>query len=198
MSDLILPDYDDFDFLLQTHKLPCSASELHGILSGAICAGMSEHSRDWIMIIRDFCLDGALLPDEVVTHLTEIYKITFAQLADGQLAYQPYLPEDDCALAERAEALVEWLTAFIATTGVQQINLQTADEEVRNAFEDFVSISQMDTDLDDDDESFESFEEIVEYVRMAAISCFCEFAAKPQDETKTTAEEAASNKKLFH
>ncbi|NTS77177.1 UPF0149 family protein [Catenovulum sp. SM1970] len=200
MSDLTLPDYDDFDFLLSTQKLPCSASELHGILCGAICGGMAKQSREWLMIIRDFCLDGAVVPDDIVTGLIEIYDLTFAQLQDGELSFQLYLPEDDCAMAERAEAITEWLSGFLGALGVQQVNMQAADEEVRDSFNDLVAISQMDTDLDDDDETFASFEEITEYVRMATIMTFSEFGQKPENQAENVKADGVdgSNKHLFH
>ncbi|AWB68389.1 hypothetical protein C2869_19135 [Saccharobesus litoralis] len=182
MSDVTLPDYDDFDFLLQNNKLPCSASEVHGILCGSICGGMSEASREWLSIVRDFCLDGESVPEDVVSAMINLYKATFEQLKDGQLAFQIYLPEDDVSLTERAETLIEWLNGFLSSIGVQSVNLQAADEEIREAFQDLVAISKMDTELEETEENFQSFEEIVEYIRITAILCFGEFGdALPED-----------------
>ncbi|WP_111976604.1 UPF0149 family protein [Algibacillus agarilyticus] len=182
MSDASLPNYDDFDFLLQTHKLTCSASEVHGILCGVICGGMSEHSREWLSVIRDFCLDGALLPDEVAAAMTDLYKTSFSQFKDGQISFQLFLPEDDVALSERAETLIEWLNGFLSAVGIQKIKLQDADSEIREAFQDLVSISSMDTQLEENEENFQSFEEIVEYIRITSVLCFGEFGnALPED-----------------
>lgn len=182
MSETKLPNYDDFDFLLQKNKVPASASEVHGILTGCITGGMNEASREWVDVIAEFCMDGEPLADEVVSHMLRLYKDTFKQLKEGQLAFEIFLPEDDVELCERADALIEWINGFLSAIGMQKINFQGADEEVREAFQDLIAISKMDTDLDESEENFQAFEEIVEYIRVTGILCFGEFGDIPDDE----------------
>jgi uncharacterized protein YgfB (UPF0149 family) len=176
MTDNKLPNYDDFDYLLQQNKLASSASEVHGILCGCICGGMNEISREWLSIFSDFCMDGEEIPNELLNQLILLFKLSFNQFKEGQLAYEIFLPEDDIPLEERAGALVEWINGFISAIGLQKISLQSADEEIKEAFQDLISISKMETDLDDSEENLQAFEEIVEYIRVSSILCFTEFA----------------------
>lgn len=194
MKDLSLPDYDEFDYMLTERKLPVSASELHGILVGCACGGLAEASRDWLFLIRDFCLDGEEIPDDMYNALIQLYRTAFGQLKDGEMSFRMFLPEDDVELPERAGALTEWTQGFLSAIGMQKINLNDADDEVIDAFQDMVEISKMDTDLEDEDEATQlQFEEISEFVRMSTLLCFDAFGDHADG-----SDQASSEKPTIH
>lgn len=176
MADSTLPDYEQFDFFLHQNELPCSAAEIHGIICGCLCGGMQYKQGEWLKLISEFALQNAEIPDEALTKFRELYQISYQQLIDTNFGFQIFLPtEDDLPLAEMAQILLEWLSAFIASFGaVVGEQFADADDEVREAYQDLIQISQMDTEMDESEGNQLAFEEVAEYIRMTTVLCFGE------------------------
>ncbi|WP_016954121.1 UPF0149 family protein [Catenovulum agarivorans] len=180
MAEPILPDYDSFDFFLHQNELPCTAAEIHGIICGCLAGGMPFQSGQWRKFVSEFALQEAELTDEVASKMQEIYKATYEQLLDPDFVFDVYIPRtEDIPLAEQAQMLIEWLAAFIssfgATVGERFANV---DKEVREAYQDLIAISQMDTEMEESEENLIAFEEVAEYIRMTTIMCFSELGDK--------------------
>ncbi len=176
MTEISLPDYDQFDFFLHNNELNGTAAEIHGVIAGCLCAGMPYKQPDWLELVSEFVLQGADIPAVAEDKFKTLYETTYQQLLDTDYSFQIFLPqEDDIPLNESAQMLIEWLGAFVAAFGsaigekFTQLNT-----EVREAYQDILDISQMDTDMEDSEENQIAFEEVAEYVRMTAILCFTE------------------------
>lgn len=176
MTEQKLPNYDDFELFLHKNELPCTAAEIHAIISGCLCAGMPYKQADWRKFVSEFAMQNTEIADDVLVQFTELYKVIYQQLSDSDYSFELYIPtEDDIPLTEKAEVLVEWLAAFVAAFGaVVGEKFNQVDAQVKEAYQDLIEISQMDSEMDDSEENQISFEEITEYVRMTAITCFGE------------------------
>ena len=56
--------------------------------------------------------------------LGQLYLATRNQLSDDGLEFTPFLPEDSAALAERAQALVEWCEGLLYGLGMAGVGEQ--------------------------------------------------------------------------
>lgn len=180
MADTNLPDYDQFEFFLHQNDLTSTAAEIHGVIAGCLCAGMKYKHAEWLDLVSEFVLQGADIPDNADTKFKALYETTYQQLMDDAFAFQLFLPnEDDVPLAERAQVLIEWISAFISTFGSAiGDKFITLDPQVKEAYQDMLEISQMDTEMEDNDSNLIAFEEVAEYVRMTCILCFGELGDK--------------------
>ncbi|MER2493923.1 UPF0149 family protein [Catenovulum sediminis] len=184
MADSQLPDYDSFDFFLHQNELPCSAAEIHGIICGCLCAGMPYQHAQWRKFISEFALQDAEVDDTVAEKFRQMYQTTYHQLLDPNFSFQVYIPEnDDIPLNERAQILLEWLSAFISSFGaVVGEQFSEVDDEVREAYQDLIAISQMDTEMEETEENLIAYEEVAEYIRMTTIMCFGELGDRSGQE----------------
>ncbi|WP_040459190.1 UPF0149 family protein [Gayadomonas joobiniege] len=176
MADAQLPDYDTFDFFLHQNDLTCTAAEIHGVICGCLCAGMPYQQAKWRKFISEFVLQDAEVDDRVAEKFREIYQVTYQQLMEPDFSFQIYLPtSEDVPLNEKAQILLEWLAAFISAFGaVVGEQFSAVDKEVREAYQDLISISQMDTEMEETEENLIAFEEVSEYIRMTTLMCFAE------------------------
>ena len=59
----VLPEYETIQVSLEALQIPISAAELHGALSGCICAGADLTPRNWLAFaLTDAEMDGRVEP----------------------------------------------------------------------------------------------------------------------------------------
>lgn len=171
-----LPNYDEFELFLHKNELPCTAAEIHGVITGCLCAGMPYKQADWKNFVSEFTMQNDDMSNDVFIKFNQLYQIIYGQLADSDYSFEIFIPtDDDIPLSEKAEVLLEWLGAFIAAFGaVVGDKFVEVEDAVKEAYQDLIEISQMDTEMDDSEENQVSFEEISEYIRVTTIMCFGE------------------------
>src|SRR5690606_27961248 len=86
------------------------ASELHGSLSGFICAGGKSTASDWLERL-EIAAPGDAAADHPL--LRALHAATAAQFEPGNARAEPLLPATNAPLEQRAEALVEWCRGFL-------------------------------------------------------------------------------------
>lgn len=164
-------DFDQLNHLLHRHGALQGAAELHGFLCGQLAAGRRLSRGEWLRAAGEQA-DLGQHPDEVsgdVLYL--VYSQTLKNLGSGELDFQPLLPADDAALADRVDALGQWCQGFLAGFGLA--GGDQGDTELNDTLRDFSAIAQVGMDDDEDaDSNEESFFSICEYVRLAAVDIF--------------------------
>ena len=105
---------------LKTLRLGMGASDLHGSLTGYLCAGGSAGVEEWpaaLEIEPDPIQSGSArtLHDET---LRQLYRDCRAQLDDPDLGFEPLLPASDAPVETRADSLVEWCRGFLGGVGL--------------------------------------------------------------------------------
>lgn len=156
--------YADIQRALSQSNALADAAEAHGTLSGALCAASSYRLDDWL---------GEILPEgrptaEAQHWLRALFDATAQALADSQMSFQPLLPDDDDALAQRTEALGEWCRGFLYGLGTGHVNnLDNLGDDAGEILRDFSAITQVGVDPEDSEETNEqAYAELVEFVRV--------------------------------
>lgn len=166
---LQLPDYALFVESIAVLALQISASQLHGLLCGYLCAGADRQGESYIR---------ALLQNKkneesrhALLSLFSVFSISQQQISTYDLGFNLLLPKDDESLRERAKAFSQWCEGF--TQGLTLAGIDTNhlyEEEAQDALQHLVEFAELDYDaLDMDEEDERALMEVIEYARMAVI-----------------------------
>lgn len=170
-------DYYELEAELGKIQALASPSEAHGILCGQLSGGLKVDGAAWLQ---------QFLPNLGVKRepwedsrqwFVELRNLTLNELRDDQFNFMPILPDDEDPLSTRLSALAEWCSGFLAgfgTTGERK--QQDLPEDCLMALRDLQQISQVDTDVEEEEMGEAAYFEVLEYVRMAALMLFTEFA----------------------
>ncbi len=164
--------YEQLERVLARAGAEADAAGAHGILCGMACAGGRVDCSAWTReVLGDAAEGGNLLGLEAAGQLEIYCREGQAALNDPALDFQLLLPDDAAALADRAEALSEWIEGFLYGFGLGDIkNMTELPEDVRELLSDFTEIGRLEPGNSEDAEEDEvSLAEIVEYVRMGVL-----------------------------
>ena len=172
MSDtspiLQLPSYSGFVDSIASLALPFSASELHGLMCGYLCAGALQEGTSYLRAIMGNTTNKRVRAPALV--LFALYAVSQQQLERFDFEFQLLLPEDEEPLSMRAQAFSEWCTGFgqgIMMAGVREEQLEEDAQEALKHIQEFGRLDYSALDIDDDDER--AFIEVSEYARMAVL-----------------------------
>lgn len=172
--------FDDFADMFVELGAFGTPSELHGLLTGQLAAGVRADAEAWLAMVVAHLDVQAIEDDDDKAELVVLYDMVLEQLTEADFGLQLLLPEDDAKLAGRAESLGAWCTGFLSGFGLGfDRSKQKLSSEITDAMEDLANIAQVSFDAEDEDLTEDSAEisyvELVEYVRLAAIMVFAEF-----------------------
>ena len=171
---LEMPDYDAVQKQLNTVLIPISAAELHGALSGCICARAESTPNNWLAFaLTDADMDGKA---KAGTALNQLFDALSAQLAGDVMdfAFDVYLPDDEQPVTERGPAMVEWCQGFLGGFGVVPMPTQQLSEESEEVLQDLARIAASDLNYEDSETDEEALIEVCEYIRIAALLLYNE------------------------
>jgi len=181
MPQHALFDYDDWTHKLDQNAMMASAAELHGLIAGMLSAGMQADAGMMLPVLHDFLNDGQAVNAELKGQIGLLIAETSSQLKDEELGFALLLPNDDEALPERLEALVEWAQSFLVGFAISQHNLSVCSADVREAIEQLTEVTRIDVYTQDDSsdaENEESYFLVLEHVRVLVMTCFNEVGEK--------------------
>jgi len=170
-------DYAMTQELLVSHQVYRSAAEIHGVITGQLCAEDAGYDVDLSLKILEIHKDSS----EVITSLLKMLADDIRpQLGAEDYAFQPLLPNDDEDIRARLAALADWCDGFNAGFAGAWVREETEmPEQTREVLNDFSRIAQVEQeDEATDKENEANLMEIVEYVRMAAITVFLQNGLK--------------------
>ncbi|GAA0716129.1 UPF0149 family protein [Dokdonella soli] len=96
-------------------RLGVNASDLHGSLTGYLCAGAQTDADGWLDALQLDFDDPGLARNEI---LQRLYRSCLAQFGATPASVDPLLPASSAPLACRADALVEWCRGFLGGFGL--------------------------------------------------------------------------------
>jgi hypothetical protein len=169
-------DFDELADLYQAHGAINPPSELHGLWCGKIsgCARLTD--AQVISIALEHMGVDFLQDKESESLLLEIFQRLEKKLVATDMSFKPLLPDDEFALSDRVEALSQWVRGFLEGIALQVgSQLMGLGDEVREILQDLVEVSQLDSEVDDDDAGESEFIEVLEHVRMSVLSLFYTF-----------------------
>jgi yecA family protein len=178
-------DFDEFANHLLDQGVHASPAQLHGCLTGLLCAGApteAEYGLDAVAQALDIDPHG-----ELANRIMQLFCVTAAALQDDDFTFNPLLPDDDAEIAERTAALASWcegfLTGFAYLIAGEDARGGAVSQEASEVLSDIAAMAQAETgDYEDEDEAENSFAELVEYLRVAVVNVFMERGARRQDE----------------
>lgn len=176
-----LLSFDEYcDFLAPIGALN-SPAELHGMLCGLLSGGARPGTSKWQSVAIEFLdldeLDASLISAEFQQAIVDMYSATLSALDDETMGFNLVLPEEDVEMGQRLQTLSQWCHGFLSGFGSSGLSgEQSFSPESAEALRDFAAIVQIGTDEDDTEQSEADLFEVCEYVRVAVIHLFLEFA----------------------
>lgn len=174
MSIEKLPSYEQVgDLLLKCHIF-IEPAQMHGLLCGLLVCNPNTTAQEWVMQASggDEKLWDTFTPD-IKKELLEIQAATLLSLRDAEYRFEPFLPEDEDVIAERAHAIGIWCKGFVA--GVELFGnylgglLGKAQTQVDEAMGDLQAIADVDHKIDAHEAQEKALTAIIEYVRIAVL-----------------------------
>lgn len=150
---------------LASLSLGVQASELHGSLTGYLCAGGKATATDWLER-----LEIGVPGEAAASHptLRMLHAAALAQFEPASQHAEPLLPAANAPLEQRAEALVEWCRGFLGGYGLAGALASAAPSAVASdVLSDFGTIAGSHFDYDDEAEDARAFADVLEFVREA-------------------------------
>jgi len=175
-------DYSHLAALLTRSGSPLPPAELHGGLCGVICASGRKAASGWLDEFMDDCTGDAATLAELDNQLRTLGTVTFNALSGWTFEFNPLLPDDESAIALRAEALALWCHGFLAGLVVGGVDLagdpSGLSAEINELVRDFAEISRAGAEAEESDDAGDSsLTELIEYVRVGAQCIFEELVA---------------------
>ncbi|WBA09112.1 UPF0149 family protein [Salinivibrio kushneri] len=189
MTDTRLPAYATTADTLSADSLAVTPAEMHGLIAGMLSGGLELEDGSWLTMLYDYTHQGMGWPMESKTLAMQSYHQLKAQLTGSDLDLDIYVPDDEqSGVVARAEALVEWINAFLAGVGLIGTKGRTLSKDVTEALGDLKDVAQLGVDEDGDmQEQAELLEQVVEHVRVCCMVVHAELGARPDnDDTPKT------------
>ena len=167
-----MQNYDELDEILLNMRAEACAAELHGFLSGQLCALGQVND----VFLRDF-LDVQLEDDELVDEYYREIQLLINELSENihsmDFEFQLLLPDDDVDFADRIKALGEWCQGFLSSFSLCiEANSDSLSEQCKEVLEDLTTICRVGVDEDSNPDEEEALIEVIEFVRVSVMMIF--------------------------
>ncbi|QIZ77668.1 UPF0149 family protein [Ferrimonas lipolytica] len=167
---------------LDADKLAVLPAEIHGVLTGLVCGGVTIENNQWVKPLLELINDGEPLSDTLMNIVKELYQDVVNSLVDPELSFSPLLAEEDDPLTDRLEAFINWTQSFLTGLVMVQPALDKSSAEVQELIQDLTDITLVELEVEDNDDNEEGFAALVEHARIAAWECLREFRGLADDE----------------
>lgn len=172
MTAPALPDFEGTIRLGQGNLDAAVLAECHGVLCGLVCRKSGGTPGDFLHHLAKLQL--LVNPDKALAAaLTEAFESTAQQLADEDMGFTLWLPDDDELLEDRTMALAQWCNGFLAGLAGGG-DFGVLSEEAGEAIDDLQQIARAELTVPageghgrEEDEV--AFMEIVEYIRVVTL-----------------------------
>jgi len=181
MLDENLLDFSTVQAIVTSESVELHSSELHGVLTGLVCAGFEFESNDYLSMITDLFNNGEGFPKAVAQTLKQMFGELWQNILDDSYSFKLMLPDDDDSIVERGHALGKWVQGFNLGFGLQQKDKAILSEDVKEVVNDFAEIANLSDEMEENEETEQAYFEIAEYVRISSLLCFTELGSAPNE-----------------
>jgi uncharacterized protein len=174
-------DPEDIAELIGRCNLATTVSEFHGSLVGYISAGGPFPAGSVLDALKLEADPSPTAGEQDM--LRRLRHQTEAWMADTDLSFSPWVPEDDAALHERVEGMADWTRGFLGGFGLGGTvdGARGLSQDAREILKDMATIASTNATLDEDVEGDEeSLTELIEFLRVAALTLHAERAVRPE------------------
>ncbi|MEP6485036.1 MAG: UPF0149 family protein [Rudaea sp.] len=156
------------------------ASDLHGSLTGFLCAGGNTDSQHWLQALHIETPPSAA-SNEV---LLRMFQDCMSALGDPDLHFEPLLPDQETPIDERASALVEWCRGFLGGLGLGGSPAASASDDASEILRDIGTIAGSRFEYENEEEDESALAEVIEFVRVGVLLLHTELtSSKRRDVT---------------
>jgi yecA family protein len=173
-------DFSSVQAILTSESVEAHAAEIHGVLTGLVCAGYAFEGTDYLGMVNDMLNNSEGLPKKVKVIIKALFAQLWQDILDDSYSFQLILPDDDDSIVERGNALGVWVQGFNLGFGLQQNKATALSEDVKEVLTDFVEIANLSDEMEEDESTEQAYYEISEYVRISALLCFTELGTLPE------------------
>jgi uncharacterized protein YgfB (UPF0149 family) len=163
--------------VLARAKLGVAPSELHGSITGFLCAGWGGSPRE---LLASLALDDDAVDTQAGGDLEALLESATRRIAGRLRAREPVellLPEG--SLAARANAAVDWCRGFLGGLGLTGALVESAKTApVADLLSGLGQIAASHLACDDDDEA--ALDDVLDFVRDAVVQLHAAFAPSGQ------------------
>jgi len=185
MTEQTSLDFSSVQAILATESVEAHAAEIHGVLTGLVCAGYAFEGTDYLGMVNDMLNNSEGLPKKVKTVVRALFAQLWQDILDDSYSFQLMLPDDDDSIVERGNALGVWVQGFNLGFGLQQHKATVLSDDVKEVLTDFVEIANLSDEMEEDESTEQAFYEISEYVRISALLCFSELGIRPEENNES-------------
>jgi yecA family protein len=173
--------HDALDAALRRSGASWDAAQTHGLLAGQLAIGGSDGGFEWLAQVLEGTNEADVLRAECAELLSNLFEMTYRQLAERLSEFKPLLPDDETSMSDRTAALARWCEGFlhglVSREHGADLKERLSAQPLADIIKDVLEITRATADEDADSESEEAaFVEIVEYVRVAAQLTYEELA----------------------
>ena len=160
--------FDEFQSVLSTANISQDPSEVHGLMTGFMCAYPGSTSllratayNDWLGVDVNAGLEA---------HLNALFDATEAELDEfSDFQFRVLMPDDDTAIDTRSKSLKSFCAGFLSGFGATK-----SSEDVMEALSDFERIASLRETVEESEENESDLFEIIEFVRVSVLLIFAE------------------------
>lgn len=176
-------NYDRLQSALQSAGIDVGASELHGIVCGAICNQIKsglEHD------LRELIVNGEVGGPDAMTPLEEpirsLYQSATTMLHQSDAEFGLLLPDDELSIADRTEALASWCRGFMfGLLHNDAFAIEQLPGDAGEIARDFLAFADAESGNEPSEDDERALVEIEEYIRVGVQLIFEELYAEHPD-----------------
>jgi len=172
--------HETFDEALAAADCEISASELQGILTGMVSAGLKPVDPNWQSELLAVINDGHNFPDETLESIKNILLETHRAFLESEMLAPILIPADDYPLIDRLENIALWCQGYLLGFGLKLANTPIDSPEISEALQDISDISQLAMESDESEESQIALETLIEHIKVAVKVIYLELVFKQE------------------
>lgn len=179
-----LMPYDEVVDAIRPLNLAISASELHGLMCGYLCAGGLKEGESYLRALAPNKKDESAR--NALRVLFSLYAASHQQFTNFNFEFTLLLPDDDEELFYRARAFAEWCDGFAQGMTLMGVDFEEFEEEdSQDAMQHLIDFAQLDYEsLEINEEDEHALMEVNEYARMAVLRLYADLLAQNEDRDK--------------
>ncbi len=180
---------------LRLDELSVTPAEMHGLLTGMVCGGLDLKSTQWLPMLYDYTNDSLSWPIQSKTIAVTYLETIIKALNTKSISFSLLLPEKTENLLVRAEALAEWVNAFITGIGLIGVTSNQLSRQSNDILKELTEIALLHID---DDEDFNELETSFQYVVDHVLECVKSLHFDLSEKVKEDAAKAIQRKPTLH
>ena len=170
-----MSDFQQYQNQLSAQSIDLHPSELHGRLTGYLCAVRGKSNKS-----DRLALYAVWLGQPPAEELAELLEVSFDLILENldefaDFDFNPVVPDDDVAIADRVRAVALWCGGFLSALGEAGYQLDQQDSpDVAEVMRDMARIAAVTDQISEGEENEVDLMEIIEFVRVSTLLIFAD------------------------